>query len=126
MSEITPLVILCVDDDPIGLTTRRMLLTAAGYQVITAVSGAGALRMLRRKQVNLVITDYFLPGMTGSELAAAVKLRNPKTPVMLLTGALELPPGSEQADLVITKGVAPSDFLAAIAKLAAQRQASAT
>ncbi len=118
VSDTTPFVILCVDDDPIGLTTRRMLLNAAGYQVFTAVSGAAALRMLRRKPINLVITDHFLPGMTGSELAAAVKARKPDVPVVVLTGAVEPPPGSESADLVLIKGMSPEEFLAAIAKLA--------
>ena len=100
---------------------RRMLLSAAGYEVLAAVSGAGALRMLRRKPINLVITDYFLPGMTGSELAAAVKTRHPEVPVIMLTGAIEPPSGSDLADLVLTKGMSPEEFLSAIAKLAPRK-----
>jgi len=121
VSQKKSFVILCVDDDPIGLTTRRMVLATVGYEVLTAVSGAGALRLLRRKQVDLVITDHFLPGMSGAELTVASKARDPKLPVIVLTGAIETPPGCEHADLVVTKGAAPEEFLTLVAKLLAKK-----
>jgi CheY-like chemotaxis protein len=117
VSEKQPFVILCVDDDPVGLATRCMVLAAAGYDVLTAVSGAGAFRLLQRKRVDLVITDHFLPGMSGAELTVASKGRNPKLPVIVLTGAVETPPGCEQADRVVTKGASPEEFLAMVAQL---------
>jgi len=117
----SPIVILCVDDDPSGLLSRRMLLERLGFEVLGAASGGAALRMLHRRRVDLVITDHFLPGMTGVELIAAVKLLRPQLPVMMLTGAMEAPPGSEQADLVLIKGADPQRFLAEVAKLLAKR-----
>ena len=110
-------VILCVDDDPVGLMSRRQVLASVGYEVLTAVSGAAALRLLRRRAVDLVITDHFLPGMTGVELAAAAKVLNPQLPVVLLTGWPDPPAGAEQADLFLVKGMDPPEFLAVIAKL---------
>jgi CheY-like chemotaxis protein len=119
--ERIPLIILCVDDDPIVLATRRMVLSSAGYHVLTAVSGAGADRLLRRKHVDLLITDHYLPGMTGAELTAVAKTRNPKLPVVVLTGSVDTPAGCERADLVVTKGTPPEEFLATIAKLIAKK-----
>ena len=117
VSEKMPLVILCVDDDHVGLATRRMVLSLAGYHVLTASSGAGAFRLLRRKHVDLVITDYFLPGMNGAELTTASKATNPNLPVIVLTGAVDTPPGCEVADSIVTKGKSVQEFLTVIAKL---------
>ncbi len=121
VSERVPFVILCVDDNPIGLATRRMVLSSAGYHVLTAVSGAGAFRLLRRKHVDLIVTDHFLPGMTGAELTVAAKAHNPKLPVIVLTGAVDVPPGCEQADLVVTKGTPIDEFLAMIASFVTKK-----
>ncbi len=121
VSETVPFVILCVDDDPNGLATRRMVLSSAGYHVLTAVSGAGAFRLLRRKHVDLIITDHYLPGMSGAELTAAAKAHNPKLPVVVLTGAVDTPPGCERADLVVTKGTPVEEFLTMIANFVTKK-----
>jgi CheY-like chemotaxis protein len=110
-------VILCVDDDPIGLTARRLLLSVAGYTVLPATSAEIALRLFGCNRVDLVITDHLLPDLTGSELSAELKRLRPEVPVVLLTGLIDPPPGSEQADLLLTKGMTPPEFLAEIAQL---------
>lgn len=110
------MVILCVDDDPKALLARRLVLSTAGYDVLTANSGEDALRILRRRDVDLVITDAFLPRFTGAEITAAIKNYNPNIRIVLLTGAPELPSAS-LADLILIKGRAPSNFLAQIAKV---------
>ena len=46
-----------------ALLARRLILILAGYDVLTAASGDVALRIFRRRDVDLVITDYFLPGL---------------------------------------------------------------
>lgn len=116
MSEAKPVVILCVDDDPKSLIARRLVLSTAGYDVLTASSGEDALRILRRRNVDLVIADAFLPRFTGAEIARAIKNYNASIRVVLLTAAPELPAGG-QADLILIKGRAPSNFLAEIAKV---------
>lgn len=118
MSETKPVVILCVDDDPKALMARRLVLSTAGYDVLTASSGEDALRILRRRDVDLVIADAFLPRFTGGEITKAIKNYNPTIRVVLLTGAPE-PPSGAQADLILIKGRAPSNFLAEIAKVLA-------
>lgn len=118
MSEAKPIVVLCVDDDPKALMARRLVLSTAGYDVLTASSGEDALRILHRREVDLVIADAFLPRFTGAEITRAIKNYNPKIRVVLLTGAPELPSGM-LADLILIKGRAPSNFLAEIAKVLA-------
>lgn len=125
MSKAKPTVVLCVDDDPAGLMARRLVLSIAGYDVLTATSGEAALFVLRTSHVDLVITDHFLPGFNGAEILASMKQLKPEILLVLLTATPVLPPGAELADLVLIKGIAPPEFLGAIARLAETRQGSA-
>ena len=117
MSEAKPFVVLCVDDDPAGLTARRNLLSFAGYDVLAADAGDTALRVFRRRDVDLVVTDHFLPGLTGVELALSLKKLKPAVLVVLMIGTVEPPAGAEHADLVLAKGLSPAEFLKAIARI---------
>ena len=119
-----PSVILCVDDEPTGLLVRRLLLSIAGYDVLTAANRDAALSTLGRNHVDLIITGHFLPDIAWAQVAAEMKRLKPEVPIVLLTGALELPLGSENADLVLPKGLDPSQFLAAIANLITKKPSS--
>jgi CheY-like chemotaxis protein len=110
-------VILCVDDEVPALAIRCLVLSSAGYEVLTAADGVGALELFRCIQVDLVITDYWLPGLTGVQVAAEMKRLKPAIPIILLSGVVEAPPGSEYADLVITKGMPVEELLSEIGKL---------
>ena len=110
-------VILCVDDDAAALALRCAVLSSAGYEVLPAADGAAALELFRRIQVDLVITDYCLPGLTGMQVAAEMKRLKPAIPIVLFSGLVEAPLGSEHADLVITKGMPAVEFLREVGKL---------
>jgi CheY-like chemotaxis protein len=69
----------------------------------------------------LVIADQFLPSMNGFALAAEIKTLKPEVLVVLLTASAEFISGPEQTDLILTKCMAPQQFLATIEKLAASR-----
>ncbi len=116
-------VILCVDVEPTGLMARRLLLSIAGYTVLTAASGYAALQLFRCNHVDAVITDHFLADRTGATLVREMKKLKPKVPIVLLTGLVDLPPGYEKADLVLTKGLTPPEFLSEIEKLLSKPQA---
>jgi len=110
-------VILCVDDEAVAVALRRLVLLSAGYQVVTAADGAAALELFRCIQVDLVITDHWLPGLMGAQLGAEMKRLKPAIPIILFSGLPEAPPGSDYADLYITKGMPAVEFLRAVAKL---------
>jgi CheY-like chemotaxis protein len=110
-------VVLCVDDDAALLALRCLVLSRAGYEVLTAADGAAALELFRCIQVDLVITDYWLPGLSGTQLAAEMKRLKPAIPVVLFSGLVEAPPESQHVDLVIIKGMPVVEFLRQIGKL---------
>jgi CheY-like chemotaxis protein len=117
-------VILCVDDDSTGLTVRRLLLSVAGYTVLTATDARLALKLLACNHVDLVITDHLLPDVTEAEIVSEVKRLKPEVPVVLLTGLAEPPSGFEQADLLLSKGIVPQEFLSEIARLLSSPQSA--
>jgi PAS domain S-box-containing protein len=92
------LTILAVDDDELVLTNTAAMLEDLGHRVIVAASAEIALARLDRDRVDLVITDYAMPHVTGLVLAQELAARHPKLPVVLATGYAELPPG-QGADL---------------------------
>ena len=91
---MTPLDVLLVDDEaPVAQGTKG-LLESLGHRVTTADSGAAALALLDQGAApDLVITDYAMPQMTGTQLAQALRQRRPQLPVILATGYAEFPSG---------------------------------
>lgn len=89
-----PLTILVVDDDALIAMSTADMLQGMGHKVIEAYSGAKALEILRDgHNVQLMITDYAMPGMTGLQLARTARELKPDLPVLLATGYAELPEG---------------------------------
>ena len=83
---------LVVDDDPAVAAGTAAMIEDLGHSAIEAGSGAAALEVLRSgAAVDLVITDYAMPGMTGVELAAAIARDRPGLPVAIATGYADMP-----------------------------------
>lgn len=81
-----PLHILLVDDQPILCELVCQHLRDDLHTVETALSGHEALEKFRAGRFDLVITDHVMAGMTGEQLAVALKEIAPRIPVILLTG----------------------------------------
>jgi CheY-like chemotaxis protein len=110
--------ILCIDDEPDGLATRKLLLESEGYQVIAAGSGQEGLRLFKTNKIDLVVLDYWMSGMNGVAVASEMKSQNPSVPVIVLSGFAELPGEAVGiADRWILKGRATHDLLDAIKAL---------
>ena len=77
--------ILVVDDEPLVSYTIQLLLQEDGYAIDRATSGAEALALYEPGKFDMVFTDYFMPEMKGDQLAAAIKKRSPKQPVVMIT-----------------------------------------
>ena len=86
------LTILAVDDDELVLTNTVAILDDLGHVGIAASSGKRALEILeQRGAIDLVLTDYAMPQMTGLELANAIKKHWPNLLVVIATGFAEMP-----------------------------------
>lgn len=110
------LVLLCIDDNADELKLRTLILANAGYTVLTATSGEAGLHLFTHNHVDLVISDHVLQDVTGAQLLGEMKRLRPDVPFLMLSG-LDAPDGAERADMFVTKGMSPPDFLAAIQKL---------
>lgn len=83
--------ILCIDDQTDFLEAIASLLTRQGHHVLTASDGTAGLSLLRSQPVDLLLLDYFMPGMTAEDVLTHVW--DPSLQVILLTGyASEKPP----------------------------------
>ncbi|MBL6614469.1 MAG: response regulator [Reyranella sp.] len=88
--------LLFVDDDPLISLSTVALLEDLGHAVIKAASGDAAMEVLKSdKAIDLLITDYAMPGMNGVQLAAEARALRPELPVLLATGYADLPARSK-------------------------------
>jgi len=109
---------LCVDDEPIGLSVRKMTLESEGYRVLTAENGPNGLRIFATEAVDVVILDYKMPGMNGDVVAKEMKRLKPSVPILLLSAYVDLPREAlALVDKYLTKGEGPVAMLTAIAEL---------
>ena len=98
-------VVLCVDDEVVGLQVRKLILERSGYTVLTALDGPTGLTLFNDHAIDAVVLDYSMPGMHGGEVAAKMRETKPEVPILLLSAYMGLP--SEVTDLVnvyMTKG----------------------
>jgi CheY-like chemotaxis protein len=78
--------ILCVDDEAHVLDSLRRVFLDDGHTIITAARGDEALALVRRHAVDLIISDYRMPGMTGAELLRQVHHDHPDLISVVLSG----------------------------------------
>jgi CheY-like chemotaxis protein len=121
MENPTPLV-LCVDDEAVGLRVRKILLERAGYRVLTAADGASGLELFAAHPVDAVVLDYGLPGMHGGQVAQKMRQTKPKVPILLLSAYIDLPSQvTSLADFNMTKGEGASALLDKLGNLLSTR-----
>jgi signal transduction histidine kinase len=84
--------VLVVDDDTfVGQSTAAMI-EDLGHMAINVESAAGALEVMRSEpSIDIVITDYAMPGKNGAELAADIRQSRPDLPVVISTGYADAP-----------------------------------
>lgn len=110
--------VLCIENEPTLLATRKLVLQSAGFGVLTAGSAREALEVFSRERVDVVVLDYQLPEMNGSALALHMKQLKPRVPILMLSAQMFLPEGALDAvDAFITKGEGPQKMLKAITLL---------
>ena len=111
--------ILVVDDSEDLREFFQVLLESAGYEVITASSGAEALEKIRAQRPDLITLDLIMPGMDGLEFLTRMRsdLAPPLPPVILVSGfdLTEEEALRQGALMFVRKPVAPTDLLEFVA-----------
>jgi two-component system NtrC family response regulator len=84
--------VLIVDDEKNYLVVLEALLAPEGYEIMTADNAQAALGLIEAADLDLVITDMKMPGMSGMELLEASKEIKPELPVIMMTayGTIEM------------------------------------
>src|SRR6185312_2933847 len=98
--------ILLVDDNPNGLTARRMILEQQGFAVTSCLNAEDAWELFQHSRFDIVVTDYRLPGMSGGDLIRLIRNAASPSRVILLSGfigALGLNEENTGADELIFK-----------------------
>jgi GAF domain-containing protein len=110
------------DEEEVGEVVADILITA-GHTAVTVQSGQDALGRLGTERFDVVFTDLAMPGMTGWQVARAVKDRAPEVPVVMMSGfGVEVAPEdlpSRGVDLVLAKPLQIQDLLRALSTLQA-------
>lgn len=113
--------ILIAEDDPLLATIYEITLTEAGFEVLLCSDGVEALDHLESFAPDLVITDFYMPRMTGGELIRAVRERRGALTATLLASAID--PSrmrdDERADARLEKPITPARLLRGVRALEA-------
>ena len=78
--------ILVVDDQKEVLESVTPLLKREGYRVLCTESGIEAVKTVKNERVDLMLLDYFMPGMTGEEVVKEIRQFDPELFILLQTG----------------------------------------
>jgi DNA-binding NtrC family response regulator len=84
MTDVKPL-ILIVEDDKNNLLSLEKIFTRESLEVLTALDGKEALDLVRKRKIDVVLTDLMMPAMGGDELLKAIKAISPDIEVVLMT-----------------------------------------
>jgi CheY-like chemotaxis protein len=118
VSAVPPKKILVVDDEAFVCEAVKMMLNFDGHLVETASSPKQALEVFEVGKFDLVITDFSMPAMKGDALARAIKERDPRQPVVMITAYAEVLPSSlTGVDHIIGKPFLLENLREAIARV---------
>jgi len=91
--------VLVVDDEPSARDLYQEILEGLGFEAAMAESANRALAVLESGQIDIVLTDVRMPGMSGIELLKIIKQKYPETGVVVMTGFGSVPSAVEAIKL---------------------------
>lgn len=116
-------VILCVDDNEQELSVLAFMLNTNGYRVLAASSGHEAIGMFTGNPVDLVLTDFAMPQMNGSQLVSRLKQIAQHIPMILLGDPQKMGSDLHAADLLLPKrSCTPQELLDKIKTMSARKR----
>ena len=90
-AELSPSNILLVDDDPDIRSLTRTFLEHEGYGVFSSSDAERAAQIFRSvSQIDLLVTDLYMPGRSGLELARELKALRSELPVLMISGMVDV------------------------------------
>ncbi|HKU55785.1 MAG TPA: response regulator [Gaiellaceae bacterium] len=111
--------VLVVDDEPSIRLLCRINLELEGYEVLEAESLATVRTMLEEEHVDVVVLDVHLRGERSDELVAECHTREPRIPVLLVTGSIDIThPALAEADAILPKPFELEALLSTVRDLA--------
>jgi len=118
--------VLVIDDEAGILETLRILLRTEGFTPITALGGKAGLDALETASPDIVLSDIRMPTVSGIEVLAAVKARDPQLPVVLMTAQASMQSAiqavNEGAFYYIQKPFRNDDLVAILRRAAEHRR----
>jgi two-component system, OmpR family, KDP operon response regulator KdpE len=107
--------ILVVDDDQRILNFLLLKLKASGYDVITAMTGQGALTAIESREPDILVLDLKMPGMGGLDVLRILRMSS-KVPVIVVSAATDLAEEAERlgANIFVPKPFNPDELLKCI------------
>jgi two-component system response regulator CpxR len=116
-------VILCVDDNEQELSVLKFMLETNGYRVLCASNGQEAIGMFADSTVDLVLTDFGMPQMNGSQLVDRLKQIAQHVPMILLGDPQKMGGDIHAADaLLAKKNCPPQELLERIKVMSARKR----
>jgi signal transduction histidine kinase len=114
--------VLLVDDDHDVREVTAALLDSFGYAVVQAESADQALTKLDT-DIDLLLTDFAMPGTNGAELAHLVRRRHPRLPIVFITGYAELGGLDDEAHMIVQKPYRNDELARTLEQALAERTA---
>ena len=118
--------ILCVDSNENTLSVRTFLLETRGYRVLPAATPHAALELIERSapgSLDLLLSDFIMPGMDGNELVRRAKQLRPCLPAMIVSATVTNFDRGCAADVFLPKGAnSPSELIERVRILVARKR----
>jgi CheY-like chemotaxis protein len=116
-------VILCVDDNEQELSVLKFMLATNGYRVLSACNGQDAISVFAETAVDLVLADFAMPQMNGSQLVERLKQIASHVPMILLGDPQKMAGEMHSADaLLAKKNCSPQELLERIKVMSARKR----
>ena len=116
-------IILCVDDNELELSVLKFMLSTNGYRVLSATTGQEAVAIFSETQVDLVLADFAMPQMNGSQLVERLKQIASHVPMILLGEPQKMGSELHRADAMLAKkNCSPLELLERIKVMSARKR----
>lgn len=106
-----PALILCIDTQSTALLARQRVLATGKHEVVSAENPVVAMELFLSLPIDVVVMDNYLGDTTGVALAREMKRHKPHVPILLISGAIDLPEECDVCDQFLSKLAGPQELL---------------